>query len=230
MKNRRQIVALIPARKGSKRVQGKNIRLLGEKPLIQWTISAALECSSIDRVIVTTDCEEIARISKQGGAEVPFLRPSELSSDTASTDDVILHAIDELSLQDEDSILLLQPTSPFRSIEDLEESIAQIDNSSDVHGVVSVSQCEHSPLWASPLSEDLSMEGFISDELSQTRSQDLPSYYRLNGSIFAYNVGFFRKEGKRSYIKGIKAIITSTRDSIDIDTEDDFLFAQYLIK
>ena len=143
-------LAIIPARGGSKGIPKKNIKLLAGKPLIQWTIEHALNSSCVSRLVVSTDCEDIADISTKLKAEVPFLRPNELSSDTASTESAILHCLEWLSLNENyqpDNIILLQPTSPIRSLD-------AIDNAFDTFlkkkadSLLSVSEFFHFSDWS----------------------------------------------------------------------------------
>ena len=178
------VTALIPARGGSKRLPRKNVKLLNSKPLIAWSVEVAKASKYIDQVIVSTDDEEIKQISEQYGAEVPFIRPEHLSNDTASSFDVIKHAIEQLGIEDQNHlIVLLQPTSPLRTTFDIDKAL-EFFKTNDADGVVSISECEHSPLWANSLPENFSMKNFIRPELVGKRSQDLPKYYRLNGSIY----------------------------------------------
>ncbi len=226
-----KILAITPARGGSKRLPGKNIKNLNGKPLIQWTIDAALAVQEIARVMVTTDCEAIAEIAKQAGAEVPFIRPPELATDTSSSTDVIRHALDFYRAQGEefDFVLLLQPTSPIRSSDDIRCAIAQLK----VHtadAVVSVCPCDHSPLWANTLPDDRSMADFIRHEVSQLRSQDLPDYYRINGAIYLTRVSRFYQENSLFLSSNIFAYVMDNESSVDIDHELDFLIAETVLK
>jgi len=227
--SKKKVVALIPARAGSKRLSNKNLLPLAGKPLIAWTIEAALTCDLIDDVIVSTDSEEIKRVAIDFGAKVPFSRPSYLAGDCASTDDVIMHAIDELKLSSSDTVMLLQPTSPLRDNVDITNAILQL-NSDLVQGVVSVCECEHSPLWSNTLPENRLMGGFIREDIAAKRSQDLPVHYRLNGAIYAYKVEFLRKYRGRIYSNAIKAIKMLPEKSVDIDTKSDFKYAEFLIE
>lgn len=226
-----KILAITPARGGSKRLPGKNIKDLNGKPLIQWTIDAALAVQEIARVMVTTDCEAIAEIAKQAGAEVPFIRPPELAADTSSSTDVIRHALDYYRAQGEefDFVLLLQPTSPIRSADDIRRAIAQL-KAHTADAVVSVCSCEHSPLWANTLPDDRSMADFIRHEVSQLRSQDLPDYYRINGAIYLTRVSRFYQENSLFLSSNIFAYVMDTESSVDIDHELDFLIAEAVLK
>lgn len=221
----RRVVAIVPARGGSKRLPFKNVLELKGKPLINWTIQAALDSKYVDDVVVSTDCLEIAKISKSCGAEVPFLRPDSLASDTASTNDVILHMISALNCSNDDIIMILQPTSPLRTSAHIDEALELFDNNA-AFGVVSVCKCEHSPLWAGKLSEDGSFEGFMSEELLGMRSQDLPVYFRLNGAIYAYLVGKLVGRKGIYYDSSVFAYEMGMFSSVDIDTDIDFKLAE----
>ena len=224
-------LAIIPARGGSKRIPDKNILNIAKKPLIVWTIEAGLKSKYIDTVLVSTDSREIASISKINGAEVPFLRPDYLSEDSSSTEDVVQHAINYLKNNKKafDYIILLQPTSPLRDSSDIDTAIKfLIQKNADA--VISVCECEHSPLWTNTLSKELSMKNFIVDKVKKTRSQDLPKYFRLNGAVFICKTALFEKE-KTFYLKdNIFAYIMKTDKSIDIDSKLDFEIASFLLE
>ncbi|MBC8555357.1 MAG: acylneuraminate cytidylyltransferase family protein, partial [Candidatus Brocadiales bacterium] len=147
MINNKRILAIIPARGGSKRLPRKNILDLAGKPPIAWSIEAALGSKYIDRVIVSTDDEEIAGISRKYGADVPFMRPNKLATDESSSVDVVLHVINTLKEKGRESeyIMLLQPTSPLRTMENIDEAVELLQSSSS-DAVISVCEAEHSPL------------------------------------------------------------------------------------
>ncbi len=229
MYNNKRVLAIIPARGGSKRLPRKNILDLNGKPLIAWTIEAALKSRYIDKTIVSTDDKEIAEISDKYGAEVPFMRPKRLASDTASSVDVILHAINFYKEKGNnfEYIVLLQPTSPLRMDEDIDAAFEQLDDKTKA--VVSVCETEHTPLWSNTLPADLSMKDFIRPEIKNVRSQDLPKYYRLNGAVYISEIGYFKDNigfiGDRTV-----AFIMLQERSIDIDSVFDFLFCEFLMK
>jgi CMP-N-acetylneuraminic acid synthetase len=227
----KKILAIIPARSGSKRLSNKNMLNLSGKPLIQWTIEAALLVDAIDDVIVSTDSECIATFSKQQGAKVPFLRPDNISGDTATSVDVAEHAINffkKLGVTYE-YILLLQPTSPLRKAVHIEEAIA-LQKTHLANGVISVCECEHSPLWTNTLDQSLSMDNFLTDFVkNNTRSQDLSTYYRLNGAIYLVNTESFLKEKNLFLSEKLLAYKMSSEDSIDIDNLMDFKFANLIM-
>jgi len=139
------IIAIIPARGGSKRLPGKNIKLLADKPLIAWTIEAALESKVFDHVFVSTDCDEIAQVAKTFGAEVPFLRPAEIATDTATTNDVVTHLVEWFEKEYNravTTVAILQPTSPLRNAKNVQEAFALMGNE-DTKAVVSVCELEY---------------------------------------------------------------------------------------
>lgn len=225
-----RVTALIPARGGSKRLPRKNIKLLVDKPLIAWSIEVAKACKYVDRVIVSTDDEEIKRISEQYGAEVPFLRPEYLSNDHASSFDVIKHAIDFLTLsRSNELIVLLQPTSPLRLASEIDAAL-EFFVQKDAKGVVSISETEHSPMWSNTLPEDGCMSDFIRPEVQGKRSQDLPSFFRLNGSIYIYETLALLEKGAIFFDEYVYGFETSLETSIDIDTEFDFVIAEALLR
>ena len=222
----KKVLAVIPARGGSKRLPNKNILSLKGKPLISWTIEEANKSKYIDKVIVSTDSQEITEISKEFNADVPFVRPEYLSNDSANSISVIKHAI-EFYKNKYAYVVLLQPTSPLRKVTDIDNSIELLNE--HVQSVVSVVKCEHSPLWSNTLPKDSSLKNFIDFDIKNKRSQDLPDYFRLNGAIYVakisymnHNNGFF---GDNS-----KAYIMSQDSSVDIDNQIDFLFAEFLIQ
>ena len=225
-----KILAIVPARSGSKRLPGKNIKVLSGKPLIQWSIESALEIDEISHVMVSTDCQYIADIALGCGAEVPFLRPKELAMDTSSSFAVIKHALDYYKGQGEvfDYILLLQPTSPIRNKKHNEQAI-ELLKVKGADAVVSVCKCEHSPLWSNILPEDMSMEYFIRDTIKDSRSQELPQSYRLNGAIYLAKVSRFYEEGTLFLSSNIYAYLMDNMSSVDIDHELDFLFAEMIL-
>ncbi|WP_036513256.1 cytidylyltransferase domain-containing protein [Nitrincola nitratireducens] len=222
-------IAVIPARGGSKRLPGKNIREIAGKPMIAWSIEAAIDSKVFDRVIVSTDDENIANISLQHGAEVPFLRPFELATDTATTKDVIEHLIKWLKNKqnvDVEILGILQPTSPLRTAADIQKSYAEMINKS-ASSVISVCQLEHPLEFCNKIPLSGSMKGFI-DSKKTRRSQDYEIYYRINGAIYLIDM---RKSGFDGlYSDGSFSYVMSTNRSVDIDTEDDFFIAKCLLE
>jgi N-acylneuraminate cytidylyltransferase/CMP-N,N'-diacetyllegionaminic acid synthase len=158
---------------------------VGGKPLIAWTIEAALQCPEINRVIVTTDDEEIATVSRLYGAEVPFIRPAHLAEDTTHAIAVVYHALEWLENQGDkpDIVALLQPTSPLRTTDDIREAI-KLMLEKDADGVVSFFRAEQHPFWMKRLAEDGTLREFILKDREYNRRQDLPEAYAFNGAIF----------------------------------------------
>jgi CMP-N-acetylneuraminic acid synthetase len=227
----KKYLAIIPARGGSKRLPKKNVKKLFGKELIGWTIESALKSNSINNVVVSTDSEEIASVSKRFGAEIPFIRPLSLATDTSSSYSVVEHCIEyyknEMNVTFE-NIILLQPTSPLRNEIHIKEAI-ELFESKKANAVISVSEMEHSPLWSNTLGENLEIDHFLNKELMNTRSQDLPSYYRLNGGIYIIKTEQFFKNKSFYPEKGSFAYIMDSKYSVDIDNEIDFLFAELLL-
>jgi len=221
-------IAIIPARSGSKGVKDKNIRNLGGRPLLAYTIEAALASDCFDTVYVSTDSEIYADIARSLGATVPFLRSAELSSDSASSWEVVKHVLSKYHdlNQDFDTFMLLQPTSPLRSAADVRAAY-QLYYDKQATAVVSVCECEHSPLWCNTLPSDLSMGNFILENYRKRR-QDLKKYYRINGAMYLASVDFFKKVGS-VYSKTCYAYIMDANRSIDIDTELDFIICEAIL-
>lgn len=226
----RRVLAIIPARGGSKRLPRKNVLPLNGKPLIAWTIEAALSSKFIDKVIVSTDDKEVSEIAETFGATVPFVRPSTLSSDTSTSVDVVKHALEFLYENSDiyDIVILLQPTSPLRTTKHINEAM-QLFRNKKASGVISVCPSEHSPLWANVLNEDFDMSNFISNEFKNIRSQDLPTFYRLNGAIYISNTTTFKKESTFILSKNLFAYVMQPNESTDIDEKVDFYAAEYLM-
>ncbi|MBV7413744.1 cytidylyltransferase domain-containing protein [Aeromonas sp. sif2433] len=220
-------IAIIPARGGSKRLPNKNVLPLAGKPLIVWTIEAALDSQLFDMVLVSTDSQAIADVSMSAGATVPFLRPAELASDTATTNDVISHMVEWVEVQHGlvDNVALLQPTSPLRDADNLKEAMALYDEK-EASAVISVCELDHPIQYCNRLPSDLSMKGFI-PVTENKRSQDLEPYYRLNGAIYIFERSFV---GALSdiYSDGAFAYVMDKNSSVDIDDEFDFKMAEFI--
>ena len=224
MLGKKTFLAIIPARGGSKRLPRKNVLPLAGKPLIAWTIESALNSKLVDKVLVTSDDDEILKVSESFGAAT-LKRPAELAQDTSTSFDAIKHAIE--NTEKFDYIVLLQPTSPLRSSQQIDEAI-QLLESKSADAIVSVTEMEHSPLWANTLPEDGSMTGFLRDDLLNTRSQDLETYYRLNGAIYICKANKLLEASSFFIKENIYAYKMSQASSVDIDTELDFKWAVFL--
>jgi CMP-N-acetylneuraminic acid synthetase len=221
-----KVLAVIPARGGSKRLPRKNLLDLGGRPLVAWSIKAG-QCSNyVDQIAVTSDDAEILEIAQDYGV-LPIDRPAELANDTATTFEAIEHTI--RNVEKNDLVVVLQPTSPLRSEKHVDEAI-ELLVVKNANAVVSVCEMDHSPLWANKLNDDLSMVGFLKDEVANKRSQDLERYYRLNGAIYVCNIEKLLEEKSFFLKKDIFAYKMDRHSSIDIDEKDDFLLAQYIFE
>lgn len=228
MINGKKILALIPARGGSKGIKDKNIRLLNNQPLIAYTIQAADESEYVDDIIVTTDSERIAEIAKKYGAEVPFIRPEKLADDKAKTIDAVLHAIYFLKKlgRKYDILCLLQPTSPLRNGMDIDNAIKVFEENNE-KGVVSVSEVNEHPVLMRKINNKGKMEKLVKEN-STIRRQDLKKIYRVNGGIYINKVENINE--KTSFNDNEIPYIMMESHSVDIDEMKDFVVAEFYLK
>lgn len=222
-------LAIIPARSGSKGLKDKNIKLLEGKPLMAYSIEAALKAGVFDEVMVSTDSEEYAQIARQYGASVPFLRSSLNARDVSSSWDTVAEILDAYGKKGEqfDTFCLLQPTSPLREASDIVKAYQEYRDK-DAIAVVSVCECEHSPKWSNVLDESLSLDGFVMPDAAVGRQQ-FQTYYRLNGAIYIVSVREFGNN-RFLYRERAYAYVMKREKSIDIDTEYDFTIAEAIMK
>lgn len=219
-------LGIIPARGGSKRLPNKNILNLAGKPLISWTIEASLLSKYLDKIVVSSDSDKILEIASKYPIET-IKRPNELSTDTASTTEVAIHAIEHIN-KNFDYVVLLQPTSPLRTYKHIDEAIELLVKK-NADAVISVTETEYPPLWSNTLPADLSMKNFLKEEIVNKRSQDLPVYYRLNGAIYICNAKKLLNERSFFIKENIYAYIMDKLSSIDIDDKSDFILAEALM-
>ena len=221
-------LVVIPARGGSKGVPGKNIKILGGKPLIQWTIEEARKVFPDELICVSTDDNEIKEIVEKAGLRVPFLRPGELATDTAGTYEVLIHAINfyEQKGYFPNVLILLQPTSPFRKAEHIKEALTLYSN--DIEMLVSVKETKVNPYF---VIREEGENGFLikSKESSITRRQDAPKVWELNGAIYIINVESLKKKPLSQFLM-VKKYVMDNISSHDIDDQLDWLLAEILIK
>ena len=224
------IVAVIPARGGSKGVPRKNVKLLAGEPLIGWTIAAALATRDVVRVIVSTEDPEIAEVARRCGADVPFVRPLELALDTATSIDVAVHALDWMQQTEHGEpaiVLWLQPTSPLRTTDDIAAAIA-LQQRTSAAAVVSVCAAAHPPQWLKrlgPRGELLPWQPGPEPE----RRQDTASLYQLNGAIYLVQTTALRQQ--RTFApEGTLAYVMPMDRSLDIDTPWDFYLAELILQ
>lgn len=224
-----RVVAIIPARGRSKAVPLKNIKQLGGKPLIAWSIEAALSTPEIDRIIVSTDHEGIAEVARRHGSEV-LQRPAELASDTAMVADLLRYHIHELRTVGETAryFVLLQPTSPFRRPSDIRECLTKLD-SEGLDSIATFVEAEPHPHRAWRLTED-GPEVLIPGAIPWLPRQQLPPAYQLNGAVYAFVADALTDNTSGLLFGRMGAVVMDRQRSIDIDTHLDFLIADALLE
>jgi N-acylneuraminate cytidylyltransferase len=215
----KKILAVIPARGGSKGIPRKNIRPLAGKPLIAWTIAEAKHSRYIDRLIVSSEDDEIIRVAEEWGCEAPFKRPTELAQDDTPGIGPILHALKNFHEQ-YDYVLMLQPTSPLRTVADIDGCIRRCIETNAV-ACVSVTDAQTSPYWMFTVSGEGTLKPLFSDFKRYPRRQDLPKVYELNGAVYiAERQWLIRTE---SFLGDeTLAYVMDPTHSVDIDAEADF--------
>ena len=231
MINEKTVLTIIPARGGSKGIPNKNIRNLCGKPLIVWTIGEAKKSKYIDNIIVSTDSQEIAEVSQQYGADVPFTRPTELADDKTPTNEVIIHAIKWLETNKNikyDIIILLQPTSPLRKVSHIDAAIQRFLANPYAKSLIAIKEVEENPYWMKLIDDDGYLKNYISQRNNITRRQNLPNTYILNGAIYIMRAFDFLNY-KSFDVDNTIPFIMDAKSSIDIDTEIDFKLAEVLL-
>ena len=227
MINNMRILAIVPARGGSKGIKDKNIKEIEGRPLIEYTIEAAKRCEYIDEIVVSTDSEKIAKVAKKAGAKVPFLRPDELASDTARTIDVVLFTIEQLKLigQEYDIVVLLQPTSPLRDEDDICGAIEKYV-SCNMKSLVSVSEVSESPILMRQIVDETHMEKLLNIN-STIRRQDMAKYYMVNGSIYINKIEELNSD--TSFNDNVIPYVMDRSHSVDIDDYVDIEVMKYYV-
>ncbi len=219
------ILAVIPARSGSKSVKDKGIKPLGGRPLMAWSIKAALACKQIDKVVVSTDSKKYAQLAEFYGAEA-IMRPTELAADDAPMIPVLQHALTTIPA---DLMVLLDPTSPFRLVKDIEACLKKISEP-ETDSVVTVTEAEHNPYfimgtighhdyWQFPL---------IKPDQPIIRRQDAPKVWQLNAGVYVIKKAIV--EAGKIFTDKTKAVVMPVERSVHIDTKMDFIFAEFLLK
>jgi CMP-N,N'-diacetyllegionaminic acid synthase len=224
-------LAVIPARAGSKRLPGKNIRPLGGQPLIAWTIEAAVSAGVFDKVVVSTEDLGIAEVARLHGASVLWLRPAALSSDTATSLDVLLHAVDQEkgSGAEYDCVALLQPTSPFRTAGTIATGVRQCLSGNGMP-VVAVSPARTHPELCFRLDARGCMSRYCPEKTGASlRSQDLPGVFEVNGALYVASVRYLRRHRTFFGPDSSALIMESPAESIDIDDDWDWQLAQWVV-
>jgi CMP-N,N'-diacetyllegionaminic acid synthase len=222
------VLVVIPARGGSKGVPGKNIKLLNGKPLIHYTIEAAQGVFNNEQIIVSTDSQEIKQVAEQKGLSVPFLRPSELATDQAGSYEVLLHALDFVQSTGwfPEILILLQPTSPFRTAQHIQEALEFYN--SELEMIVSVKETRANPYYVLREEDE---DGFLvkSKESTATRRQDVPKVWELNGAIYIINVKVLSEKPLSEFFK-VKKYVMDEMSSHDIDTMLDWKVVEGIIQ
>ncbi len=221
------VLGMIPAKGGSRRLARKNILPLGGKPLLQWAVDAALASGVLDRLIVSTEDEEIAGVARELGAEVPFLRPAHLAKDPYGVVDVGLHALAALKEagQSYATLVILLPTCPLRTAEDIVNAYRQF-NETGAESLMSVALCGHTPFTALKLEGDRLTYWF--PEYLGAKPGGLPPAYRPNGAIHVLNVAAF--ERNKSYTaQPLTGYLMPPERSVDVDTSQDLALAEVML-
>lgn len=224
-----KILGIVLARGGSKRIPRKNVRLLGARPLIAWSIMAANQSGALYDVMVSTDDPEIASVSREWGAQVPWLRPPELARDLSPSIDAVIHALDwfEVNHGAMDGVMLLQPTSPFRSASTIRRAV-ELFACLDGRPVIGVSPSGMPPEWYFRVSDE-GMTPVLGWEAVALRSQDFPPAYKLNGAMYLASPEFVRQNRTFLTPETYPLVMSDDKESVDIDTETDWQKAERYI-
>lgn len=222
-------IAIIPARSGSKGLKDKNIKMLCGKPLISYSIECAIQSGKFDKVFVSTDSQTYADIATEYGADASFLRSEETSTDSAGSWDVVREVIQKFESLGEhfDEIALLQATSPLRLPEDITNAFS-LFYEKNANAVVSLTECDHSPLQCNTLPADGNMDQFDKTDYKDLPRQALPTFYRYNGAIYIIKTAELEKDDM--FAEGCYAYIMPQERSIDIDTALDFMIAEIMMR
>ena len=226
---------MIALRSGSKAVKNKNIRPLGGIPLFAHAAKAIVNSQAYrdgGTLLVNTDSEEYARVAKRFGAITPFLRPASIARDCSpirETIDFTYRFYEERS-EAFDLFALIQATSPFTVSADLDRAVAVLSSDSSIRSVISVTETDIPPVWCNTLDESLSMKDFLAKEIRQKNRQELPKYYRVTGAVRMARWAEFRSNNFDWYFDDSKALIIDRSRSIDIDSEEDFSYAEFLMQ
>lgn len=233
MINQERLLAVIPARGGSEGLPGKNIRPLAGLPLIAHSLRCAAATPEISRTIVSTDSEEIASVARAYGGDVPFLRPPSLAASETSMWPVLRHALAEVERVEGktyDFLLLLDPTSPTRTPDEIAEALRRLRAQPDAAGIISVSAPPYSPIWHTVIDKDGFMADFV-DGGRYTRRQDVPEVFIINGLIYIWRADFVRSEQIRWRNKGRHLMLpTPALRACSIDTLEEFSAVEALVK
>ena len=222
------ILVIIPARGGCKGIPGKNIKLLGGKPLIYYAIDVARAIVDDTHICVSTDDDQIIRVVEQYGLSVPFIRPTELATDTAGSYGVLLHALSFYESKGEhfDAVVLLQVTSPFRTVNHVREALNLYNKDLDM--VVSVKETDSNPYYLCFEEDTEGMLHISKGDGHYTRRQDCPPVYEYNGAIYIINPERMKAMPLNKFKKRVKYVM-DREHSVDLDTMMDWMIAEYMI-
>ena len=227
----KKVLAIIPARGGSKGLPGKNIKKLFDKPLIAWSIQHAQESKYIDEIFVSTDCKEIADVSEYYGVKVPFLRPKEFSKDSSSSMDVILYTIKVLEKQKKvfDIIIMLEPTSPLREPKDIDKSIEMLVDTEKAESVVGICEVEGThPDFIVKLNNNF-LDPFINKDFVVKRRQDIKPMYFFEGTVYTSYISSIKKRQNFYHDKSVGYIVPKWK-SFEVDDILDFIIIEAILK
>jgi N-acylneuraminate cytidylyltransferase len=229
-----RLLAVIPARGGSKGLAGKNVRLFAGLPLIAHSILFAKSCPEISRVVVSTDSREIAEVAQEYGAEVPLMRPAELAQDETPLWAVVRHALSALDGKEGltyDALLLLDPTSPAREGRDVKNLAERLRDTQEADGVISVARPSFNPIWHCVVEKEGWMANLIEEGTSFDRRQDVPPVYRIDGSFYLWRAPFVRNH-EGSWRRGGRYLLYEIPEirAWSFDTKEQFEWAELLVK
>lgn len=225
------VLGIILARGGSKGIPRKNVQPAGGKPLIAWTIEAGLRSGALARLIVSTDNDEIAAVSREWGAEVPFQRPAALAQDDTGSIETTIHAVEFMADRHDyrpEYVLLLQPTSPLRTAEDIKGAV-RLARERQADGVVSVTAAHSHPYWMKTIGEDGVLRDFLKPERPYTRRQDLPPVYFIDGALYLVRRDVLL-ERRTFYTDRTYAYVMPADKTLDVDSPWDLMVADLVLR
>lgn len=224
-------LAIIPARSGSKRLPGKNIKELGGIPLLAWSIKSAIESKIFSDILISTDSQAIEMIAMKYGATSLGLRSSKLSTDEASSIDVVIDVVTKYEQKNGriDGVMLLQPTSPFRTADTIRKAVQEFEKKDSKSSVISFRVAKSHPQWCFKQNEE-GFVPFVDSEHVNTRSQDLTAAYVMDGQVYLISPELLVKQGSFWGKNTIPLLLDDTGNDVDIDDENDFRYAEYLLQ
>ena len=226
-----RVLAIVPARGGSKRLPGKNLHLVAGKPLIAWALEAGAKASAVDRTVLSTDDDALVASAVNQGFSDFLIRPAGLASDDASMTSVIAHAIKELKERGDDFgyLVLLQPTSPLRTAQHIDQAF-DIMGKKNALGAVSICSTEHPKEWMGTISDDGLLDTFFQETQLEHQSQEFKPSYQINGAIYIVPIAEFLRQKTLFLRSGMAALVMKRQDSVDIDNAYDLQLADWLLR